>query len=677
MMDIYVDNLVTVREKIWHSETFLPDSVFSDETAYFRNPVEPCSTDFVEIFLQAAKNNVKRAYLCTEEKTFLMRKKETLEALDRYSVLLPPTEKPVRYFFALEHINGISYYGKNGITDIIPETQWQFCILRDFITPDWAKGSVMYQIYVDRFCNGNLDNDVRTGEYCYLKEDAVGQKDWYAPIVKNDFCCFYGGDLDGVLQKLDYLADLGVEVLYLNPIFVSPSSHKYDIQDYEHIDPHFGRIVKDGALPSENIYQIRTTSKENLEASDALFAELVEKAHQKGIRILIDGVFNHCGAFHKWLDRENLYQNGAFQNPKSPYHDYFYWQEDGTYEGWWGYDNHPKLNVDKSKNLYQTLLDIGKKWVSPPYCADGWRLDVAADLAKAESTNHQFWKDFRSAVKTAQQDALILAEHYGNPDAWLQGDQWDSIMNYDAFMEPISWFFTGISKHSTEYKPELYNDTKIFWQTMKETMKKLPIQSSMVAMNQLSNHDHSRFLTRTNQKTGRLHTDGAEMAEQGTQKAILREAVLFQMTWMGAATIYYGDEAGLAGWTDPDNRRTYPWGNEDMDLIAYHKALIAIRKHSSALRMGATKIFDTPQGVLAYGRFDAKEKMLVLCNNTKEKVKITLPVWEMGMALQAGLQLQIMTDTKGFSQKQQSIEIINGIACFALSPQSAMVWKEV
>ena len=676
-MDIYIDNIIKVREKIWHGQTFLPDSVCSDETIYFRNPVEPCSTDFVEIFLQVAKENVKRVYLCTEEKIFLMRKKETVEALDRYSVLLPPTEKPVRYFFALEHFDGISYYGKNGVTDTIPETQWQFYILRDFVTPNWAKGSVMYQIYVDRFCNGNLDNDVRTGEYCYLKQDVVGQKDWSAPIGENDFCCFYGGDLDGVLQKLDYLADLGVEVLYLNPIFVSPSSHKYDIQDYEHIDPHFGRIVKDGTLPSENIYKIRTTSKENLEASDALFAKLVEQAHQKGIRILIDGVFNHCGAFHKWLDKENLYQNGAFQNQKSPYHDYFYWQEDGSYEGWWGYDNHPKLNVDKSKNLYQTLLDIGKKWVSPPFCADGWRLDVAADLAKSETTNHQFWKDFRSAVKTTHHDTLILAEHYGNPDGWLQGDQWDSIMNYDAFMEPVSWFFTGVSKHSTEYKPDLYNDTKIFWQTMKETMRKLPIQSCMVAMNQLSNHDHSRFLTRTNQKIGRLHTDGAEMAEQGTQKAVLREAVLFQMTWLGAATIYYGDEAGLAGWTDPDNRRTYPWGNEDVNLIAYHKALIAIRKHSSALRMGATKIFDTPQGVLAYGRFDAKEKMVVLCNNTAQKMNLKLPVWEMGSALQGHLQLQIVTDTKGFSQKQQMVEIIDGMACFALSPQSAMLWKEV
>lgn len=676
-MDIYIDDVTKVREQIWHTETFLPDSVFSDETAYFRHPVEPSSSDFVEIYLQVAKNTVKRVYLCTEEKQLLMQKKEQLEALDRYAVLLPPTDKVTRYFFALEQDDTIFYYGKNGLTDCVPELEWWFCILRDFQTPDWAKGSVMYQIYVDRFCNGNLENDVRTGEYCYLKNDVVGQKDWDAPIAEHDFCCFYGGDLDGVLQKLDYLADLGVEVLYLNPIFVSPSSHKYDIQDYEHIDPHFGRIIKDSTMPSENVYQIRTTAKENLEASDALFAELVKQAHQRGMWILLDGVFNHCGAFHKWMDKENLYQNGAFQNPESLYYDYFYWKEDGSYEGWWGYENHPKLNVDDSKNLYQTLLEIGKKWVSPPFCADGWRLDVAADLAKTETTNHQFWKDFRNAVKNTNQDTLILAEHYGNPEAWLQGDQWDSIMNYDAFMEPVSWFFTGVSKHSTEYKPELWNDTKTFWQTMQETMKKLPIQTSMVAMNQLSNHDHSRFLTRTNQKTGRLHTDGAKMAEQGVQKAVLREAVLFQMTWIGAATVYYGDEAGLMGWTDPDNRRTYPWGKEDMDLIAYHKALIAIRKKSSALRMGATKVFDTMQGVLAYGRFDANEKMMVLCNNTKQKMKCKLPVWEIGVALQGNLQLQIVTDTTGFSVQKQVIDVIDGIAEFALSPQSAMIWKEV
>ncbi len=676
-MDIYIDDVTKIREQLWQMQPFVPESVFSDETVYFRNPVEPKCTDFVEICLQVAKNTAKDVYVCTEEKQFLMYKKEQLEALDRYAVLLPPTAKTIRYFFVLVHEDRKYYYGKNGLTNDMPHMEQQFCIVRDFQTPDWAKGSVMYQIYVDRFYNGDLQNDVRTGEYCYLKHDVVGQKDWNAPIAAHDFCCFYGGDLEGVLQKLEYLADLGVEVLYLNPIFVSPSSHKYDIQDYEHIDPHFGKIIKDSTMPSENIYQIRSTSKENLEASDAVFANLVKQAHQKGIRILIDGVFNHCGAFHKWLDRENLYGNGALQNPQSPYHDYFYWQQDGSYEGWWGYENHPKLNVDESETLYQTLLNIGKKWVSPPFGADGWRLDVAADLAKSETKNHQFWRDFRKAVKGANAETLILAEHYGNPDAWLQGDQWDSIMNYDAFMEPVSWFFTGVSKHSTEYKPELCNDTHTFWKIMQQTMQRLPIQSGMVAMNQLSNHDHSRFLTRTNQKTGRLHTDGAELAGDGVQKAVLREAVLFQMTWLGAATIYYGDEAGLVGWTDPDNRRTYPWGTEDLDLIAYHKALIAIRKKSSALRMGATKIFDTANGVLAYGRFDRTEKMIVLCNNTNEKIKCNLPVWTIGVAMQGHLQMQIQTTQKGFSTQNQMLDVIDGIATVTMPAKSAMIWKEV
>lgn len=547
----------------------------------------------------------------------------------------------------------------------------------------------MYQIFPDRFCNGDRSNDVKTGEYRYLERQVVQVSDWERLPEATDINHFYGGDLQGVLERLDYLEDLGVEVLYFNPLFVSPSNHKYDTQDYEHIDPHFGVLVRDGGavLPMDaadnqqaTLYRNRTTKKENLEASDRLFAKLVAEAHRRGMRVILDGVFNHCGAFHKWMDREGFYcgrVKGAYQEKESPFHDYFYWNEGGSYEGWWGYENHPKLNLEGCEALRQEILEIGKRWVSPPFCADGWRLDVAADLGKTPAFNHAFWRMFRQAVKGVSPEKLILAEHYGEAAAWLQGDQWDSVMNYDAFMEPVTWFFTGVSKHSTEERQELYNHTKSFWETMEEQRRKLPPQAVATAMNELSNHDHSRFLTRTNRRLGRLETAGSLAAGQDVDLAVLREAVLLQMTWSGAPTIYYGDEAGLVGWTDPDNRRTYPWGKEDQALIAFHRAAIRLRKEHPCLRHGAMLCLSEEEGVIAYGRFEKEEALVVAINNTEKSKNLSLPVWQIGMQPEGALENLLLTDGKGFTTFGVQYPIRAGRAELTLPPKSGIVLKEV
>ena len=202
------------------------------------------------------------------------------------------------------------------------------------------------------------------------------------------------------------------------------------------------------------------------------------------MRVIIDGVFNHCGSFNKWLDRERIYEKsgqyepGAYVSADSPYRSFFKFNKDDwpyntSYDGWWGHDTLPKLNYEESPKLYQYILDIARKWVSPPYSVDGWRLDVAADLGRTSEFNHRFWRDFRRVVKEANPDALILAEHYGDPTSWLQGDQWDSVMNYDAFMEPVSWFLTGMEKHSDWRSDELYGDGKKFFDSMAYNMARM------------------------------------------------------------------------------------------------------------------------------------------------------------------------------------------------------------
>jgi alpha-glucosidase len=505
---------------------------------------------------------------------------------------------------------------------------------------------------------------------------------------------FYGGDLQGVLDKMDYLQELGVDVIYFNPLFVSASNHKYDIQDYDYIDPHFGKIVHDeGELltpeQTENRFATRyidrVSNKENLEASNALFAEVVKEAHRRGMKVILDGVFNHCGSFNKWMDRERIYENvpgyekGAYITKDSPYHDYFQFHDEnqfpynGTYDGWWGHDTLPKLNYEKSRHLYDYILYIAKKWVSPPYNADGWRLDVAADLGHSPEFNHQFWQEFRKAVKMANPQAIILAEHYGSPKDWLQGNEWDTVMNYDAFMEPVTWFLTGMQKHSDDYREDLRGNADSFWGAMRHHSASFTTPSLQVAMNELSNHDHSRFLTRTNRKVGRTNTLGPEAANQGVNKAVMREAVVIQMTWPGAPTIYYGDEAGVCGFTDPDNRRTYPWGHEDKEMIAFHKEIIRIHKQHKEFLTGSLKYMESDYNIIGYGRFNRQQQSVVLINNNDYEITRDLSVWYLGIPKECTMKQLLLTTAEGYTTEMTEYPVIGGKISVTLPATSAII----
>ena len=478
-------------------------ALFSDTSAEYVSPAEPDAFSNVKIRFRTAKNNVDYVLLVWHGQKYLMSKVETAVHFDYYEVEVRLTDEKFSYYFEIRSGNLVCYYDMRGCTRDVNE-YYNFGIIPGFSTPGWAKGAVMYQIYVDRFCNGDPSNDVLSNEYCYIGEPVIKVDEWGRDPASMDVRCFYGGDLQGVLDKMDYIEGLGVEVIYFNPLFVSPSNHKYDIQDYDHIDPHFGKIVDDEGelLPpgsKENRlstrYIRRVTSFNNLTASDELFAKVVEEAHKRGIRVILDGVFNHCGSFNKWMDRERIYENadgydkGAFISSDSPYRYYFRFNDDSrwpynpTYDGWWGHDTLPKLNYEGSKEVYDYILNIGKKWVSPPFNADGWRLDVAADLGHSPEFNHKFWKDFRKAVKEANPNAIILAEHYGSTRDWLQGDEWDTVMNYDAFMEPVTWFLTGMEKHSDDFRENLLGNAESFWGAMIHHTSSFTMPTWQVAMN--------------------------------------------------------------------------------------------------------------------------------------------------------------------------------------------------
>ncbi len=670
-------------------------ALFTDTTEDYVTPMEPSPYDLVTIRFRTAKNNVDRVFLVHQGQRELMTKVESNGEFDFYAFELQLNNEKTTYHFVIQTGKIESYFDVRGLVQEANE-YYDFVILPGFKTPNWAKGAVMYQIYVDRFCNGDPSNDVLTNEYCYIGDYVHRVEDWNRYPASMDVREFYGGDLQGVLDKMDYLQDLGVEVIYFNPLFVSPSNHKYDIQDYDYIDPHFGKIVEDEGALLENgqkenrfasRYINRIANKANLEASNAMFIKVVEEAHKRGMRVILDGVFNHCGSFNKWMDRECIYEHvegyekGAYISADSPYRSYFdfreehRWPYNPAYDGWWGHDTLPKLNYESSKQLYDYVLRIAKKWVSPPYNADGWRLDVAADLGHSRDFNHRFWQDFRKAVKEANPNAIILAEHYGSTRDWLQGNEWDTVMNYDAFMEPVTWFLTGMEKHSDDFREDLLGNAESFWGAMRHHNASFSMPSWLVAMNELSNHDHSRFLTRTNHKVGRIGTMGAEAANRDINQGVFREAVVMQMTWVGAPTIYYGDEAGVCGFTDPDSRRTYPWGNEDKNLIAFHKDIIRIRKENPELRTGSIKNIDGDYNFLSYARFNKKGYCVILINNNNHVVRKELSLWEVGIPKNGIMNTLMQTTEQGYALWGDSYEIKMGKISIELPAVSATILK--
>ncbi len=682
-----------------HNQLITYRALFSDGTKDYVIPEEPEPYGSVAIRFRTEKNNIDFVYLAAGKEKKLMKKYLQKGSFDFYEAVVKLDEDIFYYHFEVHKGNQICYYTKMGPSaDFI--NWYKFFIIPGFKTPKWAKGAVMYQIFTDRFFNGDKSNDVETNEYVYIGGGTVKVEDWNKYPARMGVGEFYGGDLQGVIDKLDYLSGLGIDAIYFNPLFVSPSNHKYDIQDYDYIDPHFGKIVRDEGSTlkpdqrpdqkenrNASKYISRVTNKENLESSNQLFAELVKKAHQRGIRIILDGVFNHCGSFNKWMDKERIYESqegyekGAYISEDSPYRKFFRffdessWPYNDSYDGWWGHNTLPKLNYEDSGELYNYILHIGRKWVSPPFHADGWRLDVAADLGHSNAFNHIFWKDFRKAVKESNPEAIILAEHYGDSGEWLRGDEWDTVMNYDAFLEPVTWFLTGMEKHSDDYREDLFGNADSFVQSLIHHSSSFSTPTMQVCMNELSNHDHSRFLTRTNKKIGRINTLGSHAANEGIDKGVFKEAVVFQMTWPGAPTIYYGDEAGVCGFTDPDNRRTYPWGKEDKELIAFHKEMIRIHKENEELLTGSVKFLKEEYNIICFGRFTMTRQTVVLLNNNTDEREAEIPVWEIGIEDHTKLVSLIYTSKEDFSTKPLLFHVNNGILKIRIPKISAIVLK--
>lgn len=486
----------------------------------------------------------------------------------------------LEYYFEIKDESNYLYYGNNyerlggiGVSYRQDPVPYQITVYKESKVPDWYKEGVIYQIFVDRFFNGNEDGSILNPKrnsfiYADWSDNPMYIKDTSGRIIRWDF---YGGNLKGVIKKLDYLKSLGVSIIYLNPIFKSSSCHKYDTADYEEIDEMFG-----------------TTET---------FQMLCKEAAKVGIRIILDGVFSHTGADSKYFNKFNNYEElGAFQSPESKYYKWFSFIEyPNKYECWWGIDNQPNVNeLEPSYVEYMVKGEnsIIKKWMD--IGASGWRLDVADELPD------EFIKMIKSKMKEVNSESVLIGEvwedasnkvSYSSKREYFYGEELDSVTNY-PFREILINFVKGYIK-SDKLKKRFMS-----------LYENYPIENFYSCMNVLGTHDTERILSVLDNKI-----------------YLMKLIVGLQMTFPGVPIIYYGDEAGLEGGKDPDNRKTYPWGNENKEILDLYKLFINIRNNEEALKKGNFKFYDTDLDVCVYERTFNNEKVIVAVN-TSEEVKI-------------------------------------------------------
>ncbi len=529
------------------------------------------------------------------------------------TLVLPTDPCLIFYTFEITAQGTTYYYGNNaqrygGIGTLTQKKPLPYQITvydAAYETPDWFSGSVMYQIFCDRFARGKDTNSLSMrqdilprnwGDTPYYKPEQFGGE-----YLANDF---FGGNLKGITEKLDYLKDLGISVLYLNPIFEAYSNHKYDTGDYEKIDPMFG--------------------------TEADFIALCAKAKAMGIRIVLDGVFNHTGSDSKYFNKKGRYPtSGAYQSKESPYADWYdFVNFPEEYTCWWGIKTLPHVN-ELSPSYVDYILtnkdSIVKKWLR--LGASGWRLDVVDELPGA------FVKTLRKAVKSEKSDAVIIGEvwedasnkiSYGEQREYLSGYELDSAMNYplrDALIQFVSGHIGGAEFNSR----------------MNVLRENYPKPAFMSMMNFLSSHDTARILTVLSDVSGSLSKD--EQATHGLQgdalekaKAKLRLITALQMTLPGTPCVYYGDETAMQGFGDPFCRRCFPWGNTDAEMTAFFKALIHMRNSNDAFKRGDIETVYGEGPACAYLRQTENKCMLVLCNTaTEHDWNLTLELGKYGI----------------------------------------------
>jgi alpha-glucosidase len=485
-----------------------------------------------------------------------------------------------------------------GLSHYFPERDTHYRYNPHYQAAKWVWSQIFYQIFPERFADGDSSNNVKSGEYLYEGKPVVAKAWGELPDRKQGPREFYGGDLEGIGQRLDYLQDLGVTALYLNPIFTSPSSHKYDTVDYHTVDPHFG--------------------------GNEAFAELCKTLQKRGIRLILDAVVNHTSERHPWFDRYGEYETGAYQSKDSETRGFYIFQTDDSesYVGWYNVKTLPVLDFgsqELQRRVYQDKNSILRKWMQEPYKIDGWRFDVMHMLGEGHGAknNHVYAKAFRQALREENSESYMLGEHFFEASKWLQGDQEDAAMNYYGFTRPLREFLSGV-----DFRGHAVSIAAGDLDTMLQRARmKIPFALQLSQFNLLGSHDVPRVLT-----------------VLGGDIALLKIAITALFTYIGVPCIYYGDEVGLEGGNDPDCRRTFPWDKSlwNQDLRETYTQLVQLRKRSKVLQEGAFLSLYAKDDVYAYARVLGHEAIITILNRGA-KISIELPVWKLGIVQNKGL----------------------------------------
>ena len=520
-------------------------------------------------------------------------------------ITLPHKSGLLHYWFQVSTEFEPIYYGNNDenlggigrVYDSVPDNKYQITVYDEsYKTPEWWRESVCYQIFPDRFNNGN-----ENGEFLGTRQDIIKRNWGDAPYYKaeqfggrylaNDF---FGGNLLGIEKKLPYLKNLGITSIYLNPIFEAFSNHRYDTGNYKKIDEMLG--------------------------TEEDFERLCRRAEDMGIRIILDGVFNHTGSDSIYFNKNGSYDSiGAYQSKNSPYYEWFNFIDyPYQYESWWGIDTLPQVN--EASPSYQNYMvkdkeSVVRKWLGKG--AYGWRIDVADELPDF------FVKLLRKAVKEENPDNVIIGEvwedasnkvSYGELREYFYGDELDSVMNYPLKNAMIDFALLRI-------------DATGFNRRVMSLKENYPRPAFYAALNFLSSHDTVRILTALGGRECENRDECAEtkLSEMDRERAVklLKCLVTMQFTLAGVPAVFYGDEAGVEGYADPFCRACYPWGNENREILEHYRRAIALRNENDVLKNGEFESLYMYKNCYGFIRFDNKNKIIVLVNfGDDEEIRI-------------------------------------------------------
>jgi glycosidase len=596
--------------------------------------INPIDENTIEFKAKAYRNDIDEIvlhYLSEEnEQMIKLVKGESDLTFHYYKISLNfPTNSSIRFIFRYQDGDKLLYAVPEGFLSVKPDKNNWFHynqeILPFYKVPEWAQTGIIYQIFPDRFFNGDKSNDQDFSESYYEGKTELPSdgkindeyfhfvSDWddiggliespYRTDGKPDYYSFYGGDIAGVIEKLPYLKDLGITIIYFNPLNEGMSNHKYDAADYMKIDPHF--------------------------SDEATFKLFIEKAHEFDIRIIIDFAFNHTGNTHfAFVDTRD-------KGPQSKYWKWFEWKKwplppEGPptpcdyYDCWWGFPLHPNLNYDLSRpneeenevsdindaepnwEVVNYVLNVARYWLGE-LDVDGFRLDVPNEVP------FWMWKEFRKVVDEVKPDAFLIGEIWGNALDWLGPHCFHSTMNYKFFREPVLKFFATRQTTAKNFDEELAPGRNLY-----------PIQSTHAMMNLIGSHDTKRFIN---------------FAENKNKRVLL--AILFQMTYIGMPHIYYGDEVRLTGGNDPDNRRTFPWDweqdNNRKEFHEIYKNYIKLRHKYPVLKTGEFKSVYTDGRVYGYLRYNKKDTLFAILNNEEKEVQIIVDLHQHGINMECVL----------------------------------------